>query len=308
MSFLSSLKFKANQKAPEILLIAGIGGVVVSTVMFVKQTPKAIKVLEEKKKDRFECDALKADVEKAKEVNYTEEDYKRDCKIINIQTIFKLVKTYAIPAGMMAGSLFCIAKSYSVLKGRHVATAATLAAVMGEFNDYRKRVIERFDEKTDRDLRYDIKTEEVEEIVTDDKGKEKTIKKEKSVIGVDHGDYTYYFDSTSRHWMADPELNKDFLLALERQFNLKLKQKGYIFLNDVLKALGIQPTQTGQVVGWRYDLENPTGDNQISFGIFNEENETSRRFVNGLEAIVLLDFNCDGYLLDGCLDKIIPIK
>ena len=48
------------------------------------------------------------------------------------------------------------------------------------------------------------------------------------------------------------------------------------------------------VAGWIYDEDYPVGDNQVSFNLDDGTSEATRRFMNGLEPIVLLDFNIDG--------------
>ena len=55
--------------------------------------------------------------------------------------------------------------------------------------------------------------------------------------------------------------------------------------------LGITRTAAGMVVGWIYDEKHPVGDNFVDFGIYDINNEANRRFVNGLERTILLDFN-----------------
>ena len=71
-----------------------------------------------------------------------------------------------------------------------------------------------------------------------------------------------------------------------------------MFLNDVYKMLGMDPTTAGQIVGWVVGNR----DSFIDFGIYNPDNERARLFVNGGERSILLDFNVDGViykLLDG---------
>ena len=80
--------------------------------------------------------------------------------------------------------------------------------------------------------------------------------------------------------------------------NQKLQTQGYLFLNDVYKMLGFKPTKAGHVVGWIYDEKHPIGDNYVDFGIYDIENEATRRFMNGLEQNVILDFNVDGNIYD----------
>ena len=89
-----------------------------------------------------------------------------------------------------------------------------------------------------------------------------------------------------------------FLQQQQNYLNDKLKRQGYLFLNDAYKALGFDVTKAGQVVGWIYDENHPIGDNYVDFGIFNINSEAARRFVNGLEKCIWLDFNVDGDILD----------
>ena len=62
----------------------------------------------------------------------------------------------------------------------------------------------------------------------------------------------------------------------------------------------MEETEAGQVVGWIYDPENPNhnGDNYVDFGILDVYNKQKRRFINGHERSVLVDFNVDGDILE----------
>lgn len=107
--------------------------------------------------------------------------------------------------------------------------------------------------------------------------------------------YACWFNETSAAWSKDPECNKFFLLRQQDYANEKLKQRGYLFLNEVYDMLGVPRTKAGQVVGWIFDPKNPVGDNYVDFGLFDPCNEN---FINGYEKSVLLDFNPDGNILD----------
>ena len=89
-----------------------------------------------------------------------------------------------------------------------------------------------------------------------------------------------------------------FLNSQQKYANDLLKAQGYLFLNDVYKALGLEPTKAGQIVGWVYNPDNPVGDNYVDFGIYDVSNERKRAFVNGYEENILLDFNVDGNIWD----------
>lgn len=59
------------------------------------------------------------------------------------------------------------------------------------------------------------------------------------------------FNSRSYQWTKTPEYNKIFLKSQENYFNDLLKAKGYVFLNEVYKSLGIPETRFGQRMGWK---------------------------------------------------------
>lgn len=299
--------FKFKQHSPEILVVAGVVGTVTSAVMACKATTKVNFVLEETKKqvDVIHAGAENGEVKGYLEngdvgmVPYTEEDSKKDLTIVYTQTGLKLAKLYAPAAVLGAMSVTSILVGHNILRKRNLALAAAYTAVDTGFKQYRGRVVERFSEQLDKELLYNIKAQEVEETVVDDKGKEKKVKKT-----VETADpiaamtpYTFCFDETANGWVRDAERNKFFLLQQQAWANDQLKSKGHLFLNEVLDMVGIQRTEAGQIVGWVYKDDNPTGDNYIDFGIFDIHSEASRNFVNGLEKSIWLTFNVDGPII-----------
>ena len=190
---------------------------------------------------------------------------------------------------------------HTILKRRNIALAAAYAVVDKGFKKYRKNVVERFGEQLDKELRYNIKAKEVEEIVKDENGNEKVEKTIVNEVGINPVDgysgYARFFDAASSFFEKDPEYNLMFLRKQQDWANEVLRSRGHLFLNEVYDMLGIQRTKAGQVVGWIYDEKNPNGDNYVDFGIYNNK-EASRRFVNGYEYNILLDFNVDGPIYD----------
>lgn len=288
-----------KKHSPEILLVAGIVGTVASTVMACKATTKVSKIMEEKNEQvKIVHDVLETQPEQ-----YSEEDSKRDLTIIYAQTGVKLVKNYA-PAIILGGlSIASIVAGHTILKKRNVALAAAYAVVDTSFKKYRKNVVERFGSELDKELRYGIKAKEIEEVVVDEKGKEKIQKKTIQVAdnGLDDiSDYARFYDDGNTGWQKDPELNLMFLRRQQEWANEKLKAQGYLFLNDVYEMLGIPRSKAGQSVGWIYrpNDEKFEGDSYVDFGIYNVNREANRNFVNGYEPTILLDFNVDGNILN----------
>ena len=303
--------FLLKQHSPEILVVAGVVGTVASAVLACKATTKLHDVLDDTKEkiDMFHQGAADGQVQsevngEIQIVDYTEEDCTRDITITYAQTGLKLAKLYGPSVLLGAASITSILAGHNILRKRNVALAAAYTAVDTGFKQYRGRVVERFGEKLDKELLYNIKSQEVEETVVDEKGKEKTVKKTVEVadpIGA-KSPYTVCFDETCTGWVRDAERNKFFLLRQQEYANEKLRTDGFLFLNDVYEMIGAQKTEAGQIVGWVYKEGNELGDNYIDFGIFDIHCEASRNFVNGLEKSIWLTFNVDGPIIK-CFNK-----
>ena len=290
--------FQIKKHSPEILLVTGITGVVTSAVMACKATTKVDAIIEESKKS---IDTIHEGMEAGNicDVEYTEEDGKKDLAIVYIQTGVKFAKLYGPSVLLGLTSIGCILASNNIIHKRNVALSAAYTAIDTSFKGYRSRVIERFGESMDRELRYNIKTQEVKETVVDEEtGKKKTVKSTVSVVDPNtYSDYARFFDEYCAGWTKDAEYNLMFLRQQQNYANELLKSRGHLFLNEVYDMLGIDRTKAGNIVGWVYDEKHPIGDNFVDFGIYVLENEKARDFVNGRERSILLDFNVDGDIL-----------
>lgn len=295
--------FKLQKKSPEILVGLGIVGVITSAVLACKATTKAGKIVEDAK-DAIDTihEAEAAGITNSGE-SYSKDDCKKDLMVTYIQTGAKFAKLYGPAIVLGAASITSILASHNILRKRNVALAAAYAAMDKSFKDYRGRVLERFGEQVEKELRYGIKAQEIDKTVTDAKGKEKVVKETADVApeGWDPSKYSPYakiFDETHEDWLKDPEQNLFYLKARQSQANDILKSRGHLFLNEVYDLLGFQRTKAGAVVGWIYDPDHPIGDNFVDFGIFNVQREKARDFVNGYEAAIILDFNVVGDITD----------
>lgn len=288
--------FQVKKASPEILVVAGVAGIVTSAVMACKATTKAGAINEDLKNGMAQINEV---ANNPKVDNYTEEDKRKDTVIVYTQAAVKYIKLYAPSVLLGAASIACIVGSHNILKKRNVALAAAYAGIDRSFKEYRGRVIERFGEELDKELRYNIKAKEFEETTTDAKGKEKTVKNTVQVADPNaYSDYARFFDEACRGWTKDPEYNLMFVRNVQNTANDLLKSKGHLFLNEVYDMLDIPRTKAGQVVGWVYDENHPVGDNFVDFGIYRTNVESAREFVNGYERTILLDFNVDGPILD----------
>lgn len=289
--------YKLKQHSPEILVVSGVVGIVGATVLACKATLKVNEITEEAAKN---LDKIHEAGEKGVTVageEYTPEDVKKETSIVYVQTGVKLAKLYAPAVIVGAASITAILAGHNITRKRNVALATAYAAADKAFAEYRSRVVDRFGEALDRELRYNIKNKEVEEIVVNEDGTEAVVKKNVEVADLgDYSEYARFFDDGCNGWTKNPEYNLKFLRDQQKYANFLLKTQGFLFLNDVFKLLGIPCCEAGQYVGWLYDEECPNGDNKVDFGIYDVHKPKNRDFVNGYERVILLDFNVDGVI------------
>lgn len=284
----SKAVMKLKKHSPEILVVAGIAGTVVSAVLACKATTKVAEILDETKgtldtiHEGMETGAINGQ-------EYTNEDGKKDTVVVYAQTGMKLAKLYGPAIILGTLSITSILASNNILRKRNVAIGAAYAAIDKSFKEYRGRVIERFGEQVDTELKYGIKAKKFEEIEVDpETGKEKKVKKTVMVADPNlQSDYAVYFDSKSRNYEINPDYNRMFLKAQQAFANDKLQTRGHLFLNEVLDDLDLPRTPAGQIVGWTKD--GPDG--YVNFRIVEVERETED---GRHEPALLLDFNVEG--------------
>ena len=284
----SKTVMKLKKHSPEILVVAGIAGTVVSAVLACKATTKVAEILDETKgtldtiHEGMETGAINGQ-------EYTTEDGKKDTVVVYAQTGMKLAKLYGPAIILGTLSITSILASNNILRKRNVALGAAYAAIDKSFKEYRCRVIERFGEQVDTELKYGIKAKKFEEIEVDpETGKEKKVKKTVMVADPNlQSDYAVYFDSKSRNYETNPDYNRMFLKAQQAFANDKLQTRGHLFLNEVLDDLDLPRTPAGQIVGWTKD--GPDG--YVNFRIVEVERETED---GRHEPALLLDFNVEG--------------
>ena len=109
--------------------------------------------------------------------------------------------------------------------------------------------------------------------------------------------YTKFFDESNENWEKNPEHNRIFLNGKQLYLEDQLNRHGYLLLNTAYDALGIPPTQEGQIMGWKkYKTDEEAqlhgAANHVSLGLF-ANTQSVRDFANGYENSILLRFNVD---------------
>lgn len=295
--FTGKTGFLIRKNSPEILLGGGIVGIVVTVVTACKATLKADEVLdhhEEKMKKIHQAEIYQDD-----ECPYPSEVSTKEKMIAYVQTGGEFVKLYGPSIAVGSLSIACILWSNKILKTRYLTAVAAYNAVSTSYRQYRERVRERYGDNVDYEMRYGVTREQIE--IKDGNGKPTKKKETVEVINNNPSEYARYWGKYLKdgiinpNWDENPEFNLLFLNAKCEEAEHTLHARGYIFLNEVYDLLGFEHSQLGQLVGW---VDDGTHDGYIDFGIYTLNNPTNKRFINGDENALILDFNCDGFIWD----------
>ncbi len=210
-----NVKSATVKHSPEILTGVGIAGMVTTTVMAVRATPKAIRLLDDEKK-RQNVDKLEpADV---------------------VKTAWKCY----IPAAVTGTvSVVCLIGASSVNARRNAALTAAYTLSESTLRDYQKKVIETIGEKKEQTVRDAVAKERLE----------KNPVENKEVIITAKGE-TLCFDVVSgRYFKSDI----DKLKKAENELNRQMRDEMYISLNEFYYEIGLEPVKLGEDLGWNID-------------------------------------------------------
>ena len=234
-NFVKGIKVTLSKHSAEILTGIGIAGMVTSTVLAVRATPKALALIEKKKEainnQRFEeCMEAGGDARDYKDVD------KLDAKDV-VKTTWKCYIPSAVTA---AASIACLigASSVHVKRNAVLATAYQLSETAA--TEYREKVIETIGEKKEAAIREKIHQDKVE---TNPPSKN-------TVIITEKGDTLCLDAFSGRYFKSDIDRINKAVNEVNRRMNLDF----YVSLNDLYSALGIPHVDVGDKVGWNSDM------------------------------------------------------
>ena len=221
---MSKIKFKPLIKtirsglakhSPAILTAFGITGMIGTTVLAVKATPKALDLIENKK-----------------------EELDKD-ELTVAETVKATWKCYVPAAITCATSAACLIGASSVHTKRNAALATAYKLSESALIEYRDKVVETSGEKKEQSVRDAIAKDHVE----------KNPITNNEVIITDRG-YTLCYDELSgRYFYSDIEKIKKAANELNRQ----MLNDMYVSLNELYYELGLDGTKLGEQMGWNVD-------------------------------------------------------
>lgn len=303
---------KVSKRSPEILLVCGAVTFVGTVVVACKQTLKCEEVLDKHERAMQDIEnCLEMASEEPDKVDYTLEDAKKDRFIAYCHTGLGFARVYA-PAFLLGTvSLVCFGCSYNILRKRNLALTIAYGAVEKAFKEYRSRVKEQLGEETDKYFRYGFKKVKGAVIEgRDSEGNRIAVKSDEEIDTVPwdeekKGDGTldnatfFFAPETSKYYFPDELHNDATISAAKNVAQVEYNMKGFLFLNEVLKDLGLPEVPYGQLVGWKKGL----GDDEIDFRVQKVRRKAStdpNRNPLGLtyETVYVFDFNTCGIIWD----------
>lgn len=276
---LGQTEYFLRKNGPTILTGIGVAGFAATTYLVGKAVLKAQEPVKELK--------LRLNEIKIKDIEgtYTQREQRMESGRTFIFGMLGIAKTFA-PAIITGGvSIACIISSHGMMKNRQASLVAAYVALDEGFKAYRRRVIAELGDEKEKEVYSGVKLRALDQAEGEDP---------RSAVDYDDkmpSPYARFFDEYSSCWTKTAEWNLMFIREQQRYANDKLQTRGFVFLNEIYEALGLEWSQAGQVVGWRL---SEGGDSYIDFGMWVNSDEASRAFVNGVDNSVLLDFNVDG--------------
>ena len=209
------IRTSISKHSPEILTGIGIAGMITTTIMAVRATPKALILIEEKKEE--------IDVDKLTPIE-----------------LIKTTWTCYIPAAITGGlSIICLIGASSVNARRNAALATAYTLSESALKEYQEKVIETIGEKKEQSVRDSIAKDRIKrDPVTS-----------KEVIITERGNTLCYDVISGRYFKSDI----DKLKKVENELNRRMRDEMYISLNEFYYEIGLKPIGIGDDLGWNID-------------------------------------------------------
>lgn len=214
-NLLTTVKSGVTKHSPEILIGLGVAGLLGTTILAVRETPKVLKLLDKKKEE--------LDVEK-----------------LSVKDTVKTVWKNYIPCAVLAvTSVACIVGASNISARRNAALAAAYAIGNKAFSDYKEEVINLLGEE---------KEKEIKEKVADRHLKENPVAS-KEVIITDNNEHLCYDEITGRYFKSSQNKIKE----AQNVINDRLRDEMWVSLNDLYYELGLPNVRVGDDLGWNVD-------------------------------------------------------
>lgn len=209
---IKDLKGAMIKHSPEILTGIGVAGMITTTIMAVKATPKALDIMAE-----------------LNEIHANDADKKEKSKDI----ITKVAPVY-LPAAITGGlSIACIIGGQSVNLRRNAALATAYTLSENALKEYQEKVVETIGEK---------KEQAIQDAIAKDKIAQNPVNNCEVYI-TEKGNTLCYDAISGRYFTSDIEK----LRRIQNELNKRLLSEMYLSLNEFYYEVGLRCTERKSV-------------------------------------------------------------
>lgn len=210
------VKSAVSKRSPEILMGLGIAGMITTTVLAVKATPKALQKIDEAKEEKGELKPIE---------------------------VVKVAWKPYIPAAVTGiVSTACLIGSSSVSTRRNAALATAYQLSTTALSEYKEKVVETIGEKKEQVIR---------EKIAEDKIAKNPVTNN-TVFVTEKGSTLCYDSVSGRYFTSDI----DYIKKVTNELNRRMLTEMYVSLNDFYRELDLPELpdiKIGDDLGWTTD-------------------------------------------------------
>ena len=234
----NTVKKAVGKKSPEILIAFGIAGIITTTVLAVKATPKAMGKIKEAEKNK-------------------KEEFDRDHGYSELDTMFKLTKPEVvkatwkcyIPAAISgAASIACIVGANTVHSKRNAAIATAYKLSEKALTEYKEATIEEVGEEKAKAIKDRVAQKQLDNNPVNDS----------QVIITGNGKQLCYDGVSGRYFESSIQEIETAVNKINRSLNYDM----YVSLSEFYDELDLEHTDISDELGWNLD----DGLVEISYG------------------------------------------
>lgn len=205
-----------TKHSPEILTGIGIAGMITTTILAVKSTPKALDLIEDKKEEL---------------------GYEHDEHLPAAETIKATWKCYVPAVVTCTTSVACLIGASSVNSRRNAALTAAYNLSTTALSEYKEKVIETVGEKKEKAIRDKVAEENLN----------KNPARQPAIVITGNGNTRCFDMITKRRFVSDI----DTMNRIANELNSRmLRGDDYVSLNEFYYELGLDGCIIGDELGW----------------------------------------------------------
>jgi hypothetical protein len=289
-----AVKLAAKAHAPTIMVVSGVTSMGASVILASKKTLQ----IEER---------LAPHVESLEKIQhgldlglngYNDKAAAKDRGIVYGRVAVDMTKLYAVPGVLFVGGACLVFGGHRIMLKRNATLALAFTGLKKSFDAYRQRVRDEFGPMVDQGMLTGHRQIEV----IDDDGKVQTVNTRDWDADQTDPYNRLFAEGETTQWINDLAVNKLFIQNQQRMAQILLGNRGYLYLSEVYEALGFPETDISRVVGWKAGF-NPDGSKEIPVIDFGLDRPLPDDWKHSKEKAIYLDFNCQGLIIGGKVQK-----